>query len=244
VQPGQQLERGVYIHERVYQRLRDMIVDGDLEAGDRLVETDLARTLGVSRTPVREAIRRLLQENWVDMQEFGGVCVRQLTEKDLVDAYRARAALESLAARLACERITPQTLRMLDEIVAGEFDALGRRDLQRTTRLNTDFHESLARLCGNRPLLDALQVLSIHTVHYKRAILRAAAADAAWQDQYETHALGRIRDHARIVELLKSDDADALESHVRQHVLETASSLVDLLDLHKKGSAQTPAFPN
>jgi len=233
VQPGQQLERGDYIHERVYQRLRDMIVEGDLEAGERLVETELARILGVSRTPVREGIRRLLQENWVEMREFGGVCVRRLTAQDLVDAYRTRAVLEALAARLACEKITPAKLEKLEQIVAGEFAALDKTDLAVTSRLNTDFHDSLARLCDNKPLLDALQVLGIHTVHYKRAIQRAAEADEAWREQYTSHALARIQDHAKIIDLLRSGEGDVLEDHVRRHVLETADSLVALLDLNR-----------
>lgn len=227
-----QLERGESLHERVYQRLRGMIVDGSLEPGERLVETELASALGVSRTPVREGIRRLLQENWVEMRALGvGVSVRNVTAQDLVDSYTARAAMEALAARIASTKMSDEQIDELDRIVAGEFDALGRHDLPRFSRLNTEFHDGLVRWCGNRPLLDALEVLTIHTVHYRRAILKTAAGSPEWQTEYEDYAVGRIRDHARIVELFRKREHEALEEAVRRHVMVNAESLISLLDL-------------
>jgi DNA-binding GntR family transcriptional regulator len=236
------VERGEYIHERVYQRLRGMIVDGSLAPGERLFETELARTLGVSRTPIREGIRRLLQENWVEMRALGGVSVRKVTARDLVDSYTARAAMEALAARIASERITDEQIEDLDLTVAQEFDALGRHDLPRLSRLNIEFHDGLARWCGNRPLLDALEVLSIHTVHYRRAIVQAAADDPEWQTEYEDYAIGRIRDHARIVDLLRKRDGGAVEEAVRQHVMVNAENLLALLNLDGGEASNSPVL--
>ncbi|MDQ7909909.1 GntR family transcriptional regulator [Phytohabitans sp. ZYX-F-186] len=224
------LDRGAFMHERVYERIRDMIVDGRLAPGDRLIETTLAATLGVSRTPVRESIRRLLQEKWVVLQETGGVTVRRMSAKDLVDAYTTRAALEAVGGRLAAQNATRADVDRLRKLTLAERAAMEAGQLEKLSRLNTRFHDGVAVLSGNQPLLDALNGLAIHTVYYKRAIA-TAAQDPAWHAQYLTYVAHRLSDHERVVELLDAHAADEVEDWMRRHVVENADNLVKLLRL-------------
>lgn len=235
--PDGPIDRGAYMHERVYQRIRDMIVDGRLGPGDRLVETALASHLGVSRTPVREAIRRLVQERWVVLQDTGGVTVRELSARDLVDAYTARAALESMATRLAARNATAQEIAELRKLTEQEAEATKQADLVLLSKVNGMFHDGVARLSRNQPLLDALSGLAIHTIYFKRAILRAAE-DPEWHTQYLEYVQHRNADHVTILNLIAQGDCDAAEEWMRQHVLENADNLVKLLKLNSDDGSE------
>lgn len=205
-------------------------MDGRLQPGDRLVETTLAEEIGVSRTPVREAIRRLLQEKWVVLHEFGGAIVRGFSADDLKGAYTTRAVLEGLAGRLACRNASDAGIAELRGLVASEKEAQAEGRLEDLSALNATFHESVAKLCQNPSLLDALGALAIHTVYYRRAIV-VASKDAAWRQRYVEYVKHRIDDHMHIVQLLESRDEDKTEARMRRHVLENADNMIDLLGL-------------
>ena len=133
--------------------LRDRIFDGTIQGGERLYEVALSETLGLSRTPLREALGRLEQEGLVDRIASGGYMVRSFSFADVVDAIELRGVLEGTAARLAAERGVGQnrldaikaTVAALDEVVPAEAEQI---DFGSYVTLNARFHEQLADLCG------------------------------------------------------------------------------------------------
>ena len=106
------------LRDIVFQTLRNAIITGELQPGERLMETQLAEKLGVSRTPIREAIRKLELEGLVIMVPRKGAQVAQFTEKDIQDVLEVRAALESLAAKLACKRMDDRSFLKLQLAIA------------------------------------------------------------------------------------------------------------------------------
>jgi DNA-binding GntR family transcriptional regulator len=135
--------------ERVTRRLRDEILDGARAPGDRLVERDLATELGVSRVPVRDALRVLVAEGLVTPRPRSWAVVRAFTPADVADLNEVRAAFEPLVFRLAAQRRTPSGVERLRAVVAQEVDAARAGDGVRARRAAADFHEVVISLAGN-----------------------------------------------------------------------------------------------
>jgi DNA-binding GntR family transcriptional regulator len=108
------------ISHEVYEHLRNEMLTGSLQPGHWLREQEIAETLAISRTPVREAVRRLGQEGLLEISPNRGVRVRELTPKEAVDTYEVRALLESRAARLAAQRATPDEVARLKELLRAD----------------------------------------------------------------------------------------------------------------------------
>lgn len=129
-----------------------MILDGELAPGERVVESALARDLGVSQAPVREAIRDLTVLGFLETENYKGASVRSFTLEELNEVYTVRAALESLAARLATIRATEEDLEDLRRTLGDMIEAGREQDLDRMTRLDNEFHETLLEMSGNKLL--------------------------------------------------------------------------------------------
>lgn len=153
-EPGQRLGAA---RERVLTELRGAIVAGALRPGDRLVERELAERFGVSRVPVREAIRALLSEGFVVADSPRRLVVRQLTRADVDELFELREALEVYAAGLAARRATPDTLAVLDDILEQAARATQAQDADKITELNTSFHDHILAMAGNTLLTAALE---------------------------------------------------------------------------------------
>lgn len=137
---------------RIVRRLRDEIVDGVRRPGDRLVERDLADDLGVSRVPVRDALRTLVAEGLVTARPRSWAVVRTFTDADVDDLHELRAALEALAFRLAARRRTPAGLARLRAVLEEERSAARSGDVVRARRAAAEFHEVVTALAGNAVL--------------------------------------------------------------------------------------------
>jgi DNA-binding GntR family transcriptional regulator len=138
--------------QRVARVLRDQIVVGERAPGSKLVERDLADELGVSRVPVREALRLLVAEGLVTPRPRTWAVVRTFTDEDVGQLLDVRAALEGLAARRAAERRDPGHVGALADALAREDDAAGRGDAPAARRAAADFHEALLAAAGNTVL--------------------------------------------------------------------------------------------
>ena len=147
------------VSRRVQAELRERIVSGRLPPGSRLVERELAEDLGVSRVPVREAIRTLTAEGFVVALSPRRVVVRELTPKDVDELFELREALEVFAAGLAAERATPAELRSLGDLLDQAAMATGKRAAEDITDLNTRFHERIVAMADNSLLAAALEPL-------------------------------------------------------------------------------------
>lgn len=192
----------------VYEALRAGILEGEYALGSRLGEVELAGSLGVSRTPVREALRRLDSEGLVDVLPNRGARVASWCEQDLDDIYELRALLESHGAARAATRVSAAQLTRLDELCADMDATVRRRDLERHSALNRDFHTLILIAAGNPRLMSLMSAL-VHVPLVLRTFHR-----------YGRKALRRSQGHHReLVDALRARDASWAEAVMRSHVL-------------------------
>jgi DNA-binding GntR family transcriptional regulator len=140
------------LHDEVVARVRDMIIEGRLAPGQRINEVALGQVLGVSRTPLREAIKTLASEGLVDIVPARGAVVRTLTLKDLADSLSVLKALEQLAARQVCAHAPEAALAELAVLHAAMMERYVERDRLAYFKLNQEVHAAIARLSGNAVL--------------------------------------------------------------------------------------------
>jgi DNA-binding GntR family transcriptional regulator len=143
--------------------LREAIAEGRFRPGDRLIEGKLAELFGVSRNPVREALKALANEGVVTIAPRRGAVVAALSESEAAEVVELRAALEGLCARLAARRLDPDAADELSTILARGDELAGRGDLRGLSRLNDAFHAELARAGRNRFLADFMRTLRTKT---------------------------------------------------------------------------------
>ena len=155
------LEMNEYLPLRdvVFNTLRQAILRGELKPGERLMEIALSQRLGVSRTPVREAIRMLEQEGLVIMIPRKGAQVAEISEKDLKDVLEVRLGLEELAVRIACQRITEEELEELEQAVKEFEEAMKRDDLGALAAADVKVHEVIYGSTHNKRLVQILNNL-------------------------------------------------------------------------------------
>lgn len=195
-----------------YDQIRDRILGGAYAIQDHLVEADLAAQLAVSRTPVREALRRLASEGLVIFQPNRGARVAGWTDAELSEIFELRALLESYGARLAAVRVTPDQLKNLDELAKRMEDLvasdLGEKDFHLVALANNEFHLAVLRAAGNERLVAILSSL----VHVPLVQLTFA--------RYSPEALQRSLDHHReCLAALEANDGLWAESVMRAHIL-------------------------
>ena len=189
--------------QRVREELRERILTGRLRPGDRLVERELAEDLGVSRVPVREAIRSLEAEGFLVVQSPRRVVVRQLARVDVEELFDVREALEGLAAGLAAERTGAAELKRLDRVLADAARATARGDAARITVLNSRFHDEIVTIAGNALLSTMLQPLE---------------GRLRWLTSQNEHWAELLDEHRRLFEAIASGDADRAKASAVEHV--------------------------
>src|SRR5574344_1411108 len=147
------------LRDVVFENLRTAILDGNLKAGERLMEMQLAEQLGVSRTPIREAIRKLELEGLVVMIPTRGAIVAKITEKDLRDVLEVRSSLERLSTELACERMEDNTIIELKKAQEAFKAALNQDDITLQAQRDVEFHDVIYKSTGNLRLIQMLNNL-------------------------------------------------------------------------------------
>ena len=196
--------RGQPAADAVYVTLREAIISGRLQAGEHLGEERLARSFGVSRTPVREAIRRLQSENLASREERRGAVVRGIGEHELQEVYAVRAALDGLAAGLAATRAYPADharLRWLNDRLA---EAAARHESAVIAELNFQFHDALCEAAHNSMLLRFTR--QIHDL-----LRRFRVATLAADGRAET----AVAEHRSLVDAIEQGDAELAEDLAR-----------------------------
>jgi DNA-binding GntR family transcriptional regulator len=195
--------------ERAYTALLGRISAGELSAGERLLEQSLAEAIGVSRTPVRDALRRLAAEGMVDIHPNRGAQVVSFTPEDVAALYAMRAEFEPVAARLSVPLLTDDDRRRL-AVLAAQMEAVvdEGRDPGELTTLNNAFHAVFVDGAGNRHLAIALQ-----------ALFRPAVVTRTFR-RYDERALRRsMQHHAELVEAAEARDGQWAEAVMRAHIL-------------------------
>ena len=199
--------------ESVHACLRRDIISGALLPGVRLTEEQLSERYGVSRVPVREALRFLEVEGFVVLEPYRGVSVAPLTSVDATDLFDVRIALETLAARRASERIDEVGARRLVDLLARGRDAVGSSRLDLLPDLNTALHVEIVRSSGNHHLVTLMDQISgkLEWVYARGLLVRARAS---WEE------------HEAVVASVLSGDPDAAEQTMKRHIRTAESAFV------------------
>nr|WP_276561467.1 GntR family transcriptional regulator [Bacillus sonorensis] len=164
------IQRPVSYHDQVHRYLKDMIIKGRYQPGERIYESKIAKELQVSRSPVREAIRTLEQEGLLLIDEKSKITVYEPTLKDLEDIYQCRQALESLAVSLATQSAKKETLELIERTLREanrEFEQNSCQSAQALLHLNTRFHDLIIEASQNRRLQKQLHDLRSLTFFYR-----------------------------------------------------------------------------
>ena len=201
--------------DAVYEVLRRSILDGELAPGHRLRSDVLANELKVSRTPVREALRKLETEGLVDASR-SGLVVRQSSEEDLVEIFYLREALEGMAARLAAENATRAEIDELHALFEDMEAVAARGDIALVRKLTGEFHLLVCRASHNKRLIQSLQGLLDH--------VRQAQSSTLYMPGRPADAL---KEHRALLRAIEKRDPDLAETLARQHRRKT-------LDLRRK----------
>ena len=162
------------LRDVVFNTLRQAILRGELKPGERLMEIQLANKLGVSRTPIREAIRKLELEGLVLMIPRKGAEVAEITEKNLRDVLEVRCALEELAVQLSCDRIDEEGLENLRTAAAHFRDVLGSDDITKIAEADVAFHDVIFTATDNRRLIQLLNNLREQMYRYRLEYIKDA----------------------------------------------------------------------
>lgn len=213
------LEQGS-LSERAYGEIRSSIISGRLVPGERLIEEDLAEDLGVSRAPVREAFRRLADEQLVVEKPRYGTYVREFTAKDFVDIYNLLGAIESLSVRLIVRNRV--SLEPLSEIVEDMSEAAKAGDLPRVVETELDFHRELCSMADNPHLDNVFRLLS------GLAGIALSLDDATYEDMMDI-----VSEHypllAKIEEAKEADDEERAVFAVRSHIRASLGEVMNRL---------------
>lgn len=187
--------------------LRNMITQGKLAHGQRLIEERLAAELGLSRTPVREALHRLEQEGLLQKRPLGGYEVRPLQPRDVEDALGVRAVLEAYAGRLAASRRTERQLRQMERCLEKFRQALQKSDEKALVHYNHQFHYLLFGATDSPLVIRFLNVVHEEVARMSHALISNMAA-ARWS----------MKDHSAILAAITSRDADRTGELCSEHV--------------------------
>ena len=200
------LQRPVPLRQSVYDALIDLIVGGELPPGEHMVETDLARQLGVSRQPIREALHRMEAEGWVDLRPSQGAFVHVPTDAEVDQLLDVRALLEAETARLAAVGpASPAQLARLREIGDEGQAAAEADDFSGAVAANNAFHAEVAAIGGNAVLAELADIVGRRVQWYYR-LVAPSRGHGSWTE------------HAEMIEAIRAGDAERAQSLARGHV--------------------------
>lgn len=195
------------LKQQAYEAIKEAILTLRFKPGDALVEADLAERLGVSKTPVRDALSDLEKEGLVVRVLHKGTYVSKITKRDICEIFELRAVLEGLAARLATANITAEDLDALQALLREQDESLARGDIAQASLCNRRFHAAIIKKAGRHRLLDILTHLEDHTQRFR---------------VLSDHLHGRLNkstgEHARVLDAFRQGDAEAAERAMRAHL--------------------------
>ena len=206
------------LRDLVFSAMREAILNGQLKPGERLMEVQLAEEMGVSRPPVREAIRKLELEGLVVMVPRKGAYVAGLTLKDVAEVFEIRSSLEGLAAALAAERITDSEVNSLDKILDAISIAGEKEDIKAIIKKDVEFHQVLFSASRNDRLAQIINNL-------KEQI-----------DRFRTQSFSNpvrlksvLSEHKNILDAIKQGDAENAERLAKEHIYQVEYNVMNML---------------
>lgn len=195
------------LHDEIVVRLRDLIMDGELKAGDKINEAELCLRFGVSRTPLREALKALAAEGLVVLSPNRGAAVAQITEADIDELFPILGALEALAGELACAKITDAEIAALRRDHDRMVKHYSRGEWAGYIKLNRVIHEAIFGVASNRSLTTLYHQVMVRT-HSVRFVARKSAM--RWREA--------VDDHEKIIAAIEKRDGRALARVLTVHL--------------------------
>ncbi|MDP2971420.1 MAG: GntR family transcriptional regulator [Deltaproteobacteria bacterium] len=213
------LKSAIPVRQRAYEHLKSAILSGRLDPGKRLAEEHLAKELGVSRTPVREALHKLELEGLIKPLETRGFVVSKDSREEIEELFDMRAILEGYGLRVISEKVSENLLKQLNRLIENAEDALRRKQLREVFKWNTQFHDTLHRMVSEKKRLHRLLVnVRKYVLRYREDTL-----------QYPDGGRRALDGHHKIVMALRLKDPDLCERVMREHIQEAKEDAIQFL---------------
>ena len=223
--PLQVLQERKSLGQHVFDNLKQAIIRGNMTPGEWLVESHIAQMLGISRTPVREAIHKLEREGLIERQPRGGFTVLGLGRDDIEETFGIRSVLEGYAARLATVRHQPTELKALEKKIEEFQMYLNKGQLDVLPEINTEFHDLLYALSKSPRLIHMINALRDQIFRFRQMILKDDKLASISNE-----------DHIRMLKFMRKRDAEGVERLVRDHILRGQKEI--LREFGKKGAGK------
>lgn len=217
------------IEEQVYEQLKNVILSGAFKSGQRLTERELCTQLQVSRTPIRDAIKRLVTEGLLDNEAYKGIIIPRLTVEEVADLIEVRESLEGLAAKKAAVFVTTNQLQLLKENLEQSFNILDKQDIDKLVQMNDQFHQLIISTSKNIIINDILKRLKCR--------IMLARSTSLYTPLRPTDTL---QEHLNIYNALKDKNPDLAEQAMKLHIRNAGSVAIEAI---KQASLTTPFKP-
>jgi GntR family transcriptional regulator, rspAB operon transcriptional repressor len=214
------LDRVKPLREQVYQVIRRAIVTGQLKPGDAVDEVDIAHRLGISRTPVREAVKKIFDEGLIEVKAQSGTYVAGIRRPQVEEAYLIRSALELESVARAAPAITPRHVHDLEDIVAAHAKAFSRKQFSEALARDDDFHRYIAEINGLSMLWRAVDISKAQMDRCRHLVASSAPV----------YGNRTIAEHKTIIRALKSGDRKTATAAMRAHLDTSLKNALKLLD--------------
>ena len=205
--------------DQVIDYVYQLLLEGELNPGDQLKETLLAEQMGISRAPIREAMKELIMIGLVDYRPQVGNFIPVFSSKQIIDSYTTRGVLEGYAVMNACDQFSPEEIDKLENLTVQMEGYAKKKNHKMVIEAGGEFHDLLISKCDNVQLLEYTDRLSLklHVLFFKY-----------WAKLYSSAEIGRR--HREIIESVKARDLNLIEKMVRQHYVETGSKIAKIED--------------
>jgi DNA-binding GntR family transcriptional regulator len=221
------IQRSVHLYDQAYDILWEKILGGEIKPGQRLRDVELAEQMKISRTPAREAMRKLEQDGILKSLEHGGYEVTEVHAADLRDLYRCRIVLEGLAARDAVDNFTPEDEKKLEQLIARTEEHIKQGKFDQALKCNTEFHVTICELSKNVHLIRLLESLWRLIIFHRSALMKAALSRTV--PRYAEHLEKTQREHRAILVAMSSRDPEQAGPAMERHLSNTAADMDEML---------------
>lgn len=213
------IEKVISYKQKVYERLKEDIISGKIPQGQILNERKLSDELGISRTPVREALQMLQNEGWVDVEPYKGIYVKEFTSQDIRDVLNVRRSLEILAVDLAINNLTDADIKKLEVIIEEQSALRENYDPNEFIRIDREFHKSIIEMANNGILSSMINIISD-----KVRCLGIKALNS--HERY----METLEEHMAILKALKERDAVVAKHAMEKHMVQTSKTLISYFE--------------
>lgn len=212
------IEKNKSMREKVYDLLKQMIIDGVIQPGERIIETEYSNKFQISRTPIREAIRMLELEGLVESQATGGVIVKILTTEEISEIYKIRIALEGLIIEEVIKKGTSQDIKKIEKVLKDTKKALDAKDIERVFQLFTEFNHSLYSVANLPKVTNMINNINLYLKRFRKlSIDNSSRKEEAFED------------HLRILEAIKRKEISSAITINRMHLEKSMNFILSKL---------------